>query len=101
MTAPSLLACARQAPDRLARIRLMARTMQEAATGPDEACTFTDLTAAGFTSWEIEAYRDQARALLSGRTLIERSSVSPARLEGAQLVAQARAVRVRTLAASR
>lgn len=92
MTAPSLLQAARTAPDRAARTRLMAETMQHHQSGPEGACTFGHLMAAGFTPAEVEIYRDDARALLSGRRLIVLAK-PPGRAEGRALVRQAQAIR--------
>ena len=94
MTAPSLIRAAKAAPDRATRISLMAETMRRHQSGPEEACTFHHLAAAGFTSAEIEAYRDEARAILSGRPAIVLAA-PPGRMEGEQLVKAARAVRRR------
>lgn len=94
MTAPSLIRAAQAAPDRTTRINLMAETMRLHRHGPEEACTFHHLTAAGFTSAEIEAYRDEARAILSGRPAVVLAA-PPGRMEGEQLVKAARAVRRR------
>lgn len=90
MASPSQITAANKAPDRLERIRLMARTMRDRADA-DGACTMSHLYAAGFTQAEIEAYRDQARGLLSGR----RPLSSPARMEGERLVRMAKLVRRR------
>lgn len=94
MTAPSLLRAARSAPDREDRIRLMAETMRMHRAGPEEACTFQHLMAAGFTGAEVEAYRDDARALLSGRPALMLAEPI-GRREGNALVRAARAVRKR------
>lgn len=98
MTAPSLIRAARAAPDRHARIRLMAETMRLHRAGPEEACTFHHLTAAGFTTAEVEAYRDDARAILSDRPRITLAPI-PGRMEGDALVRVARRVRRRLDAA--
>ena len=94
MTSPSLVRAARMAPDRERRVKLMADTMRRHAHGPEGACTFRHLTAAGFTEAEIEAYRDEARGILSNRPRIVLAP-PPGRMEGHQLVKAARAVRRR------
>lgn len=92
MTAPSLIRAAKLAPDRKARITLMAETMRTREAGPEGACTFVHLMAAGFTPAEVEAYRDDARAILSGRRIVKLAP-SPARVEGRALVRQAKEMR--------
>lgn len=94
MTAPSLIRAAKAAPDRNTRINLMAETMRRHRHGPEDGCTFHHLAAAGFTSAEIEAYRDDARAILSGRPVVVLAA-PPVRKDGEQLVKAARAVRRR------
>lgn len=94
MTAPSQLHAARIAPDRATRTRLMAETMRHHEAGPEGACTFAHLMAAGFTPAEVETYRDDARALLSGRRPIVLAK-PPGRAEGRALVRQAQAIRQR------
>lgn len=72
----------------------MAETMRDHRNGPEGACTFTHLTAAGFTAAEIEAYRDEARALLSQRSRVILADI-PGRMEGAALVKASRSIRRR------
>jgi len=98
VTAPSLLRAAQAAPDRKARIRLMADTMRHHEAGPEGACTFHHLMAAGFTAAEVEAYRDDAKHLLSGRPVLVLAE-PPGRREGNALVRVARALRKRQAAA--
>ena len=99
MTAPSKLRAAQAAPDRAARVRRMADLMRHHQNGPEGACTYRHLYAAGFTEAEIEAYRDDARALLSNRAAI-RLAPAPGRMEGRQLVRAAIAIRRRKEAAA-
>ena len=96
MAAPSKIAAARDAVDRSIRTERMAQVMRDREAG-DGACTFAHLTAAGFTEAEIEAYRDDARALLSGRPVP--ITLPAGRVEGLTLVAQARSLRARRLPA--
>ena len=67
MSAPFLVSAARRAPDRLERITLMANLMIEHRLGPEEACTYRHLYAGGLTEAEVEAYRDDARAMIEGK----------------------------------
>ncbi|GEP12285.1 hypothetical protein [Methylobacterium gnaphalii] len=92
MAAPSKIRAAQSAPDRPRRIALMVRTMidREAANG---ACTFGDLSAAGFSEAEIIAYRDPAREQISNRGAID--LCPPGRREGHKLVKAAKLVRKR------
>lgn len=93
MPSPSQVRAAHAATNRADRIRLMAEIMrnQESAHG---ACTYADLCAAGFSEAEIDAYRDDARREIAG--LAPSAATLPAgRIEGHQLVAEARAIRAR------
>ncbi|WP_018261322.1 hypothetical protein [Methylobacterium sp. WSM2598] len=92
MAAPSKVAAALSAPDRLDRIAHMARVMRERKAA-DGACTFAHLAAAGFSEAEIEAYRDDARQILSGRPIP--ITLPAGRIEGLALVRQAQVVRAR------
>ncbi|KQP36671.1 hypothetical protein [Methylobacterium sp. Leaf100] len=97
MTAPSLIRAALAAPDRAERTRLMADTMRHHEAGPEGACTFHHLMARGFSPAEVEAYRDDARALCTGRPAIVLAA-PPGRREGQALVRVARALRKRQAA---
>ncbi|CAO4162677.1 Transcriptional regulator [Methylorubrum populi] len=97
MTAPSKIRAAQAAPDRATRIRLMADTMRRHEAGPEGACTFSHLAAAGFTQAEIEAYRDDARAILSDRPSV-RLAAPAGRQQGKALVRAAIAIRRRKAA---
>lgn len=93
MAAPSKVAAALQSPDRTVRTQVMADIMRRHEAS-DGACTFVHLAAAGFSEAEIEAYRDDARGLASGR--VEPVLTVPAgRIEGVALVREARAIRAR------
>ena len=84
---PQEIAEARRAPDRLARTRRLAEVMQErAAFG---SCTLAQLGAAGFTSAEVFAYIDDARAILADRPGAGEIRVNPDRAEGLALAAKA------------
>lgn len=93
MASPSQVRAAQAAENRITRVLLMAEVMQrqEASAG---ACTYADLCAAGFAEAEIEAYRDDARRLITGLDLVP-EILPPGRVEGKILVAQAQALRAR------
>lgn len=95
MHSPSRIDFARRAPDRWARVRKMAEVMREIAEGPEGACRFGHLYAAGFTDSEIRAYSDDARAILSGRPGAGTTRPRPGRAEGQRLVAKAKRIRRR------
>lgn len=92
MALPSKIRAAQSAPDRLRRVALMVKTMQdrEAANG---CCTFQDLGAAGFSEAEVVAYRDEAREQLSNRNAVD--IWPPGRRQGHKLVRLAQAIRDR------
>ena len=87
---PSQLAAARKAEDRAARTRKMAETMRERAAS-DGGCDMHHLRAAGFTTAEIFAYADDARAILSNRP--RAPIMSKGRREGLELVKLAQRIR--------
>ena len=95
MIPTSLINAARRVADRWARVQLMAQVMRDNAAGPDGACRFGHLAAAGFTEAEIRAYADDARAILSGRPGAGLPIPSPAKSEARRLVAKAKRVRAR------
>ncbi|WP_375408556.1 hypothetical protein [uncultured Methylobacterium sp.] len=94
MTAPSLIHAARRAPDRRERILLMAEAMRYHAHGPEGACTFGHLCAAGFTEAEIHTYRDDARAVLVGKPSPLRTT-PPGRVMAQGMAKKARSIRQR------
>lgn len=96
MAAPSLIAAARRAPDRLDRIHLLADVMVRHREGPEGACMYRHLYAEGFTEAEIEAYRDDARGVIENRPTALRFT-APHVKQCAALAQAARAIkRIRT-----
>ena len=92
VSAPYLVAAARRAPDRLERIALMAEIMVEQSQGPEEACTYRHLYARGLTEAEVEAYRDDARAMIEDRPSALRT-MRPHTRQCAAMVEAARTIR--------
>ena len=89
---PEQIRAARVAPDRAERIRELADLMREQQFGTNEGLSIAAARAAGFSSAEIEAYRDEAMALArSGKpfVLTPPGKCTP----GDELVRQARAIR--------
>ena len=80
MRSPSQVRAAQSADNRIARVLLMAETMQRHAAA-DGARTYAHLTAAGFAEAEIEAYRDDARRLIAGLDHVP-EILPPGRVEG-------------------
>lgn len=93
----SKIVSASRATDRAARVRKMARTMQEAAAAHG-SCDLAHLRAAGFTTAEALAFADEARAILSGRPP---GAVNLAASEAARLIGEARKIRRRVRARAR
>lgn len=93
MSSPSQIRAAHAAENRAVRVQLMAEVMRQQETSHG-ACTYGDLCAAGFAEAEIEAYRDDARRLISALDHVP-MILPPGRVEGRILVAQAQAIRAR------
>lgn len=93
MTHPSRIRAAHDAPDKWARVGLLADTMveREAASG---ACTYEDLRAKGLSSAEIAAYRDPALELISERPFLF-GTARDGLMKGVALVFRAREIRRR------